>query len=236
MSRATVTVIVTAFNEEKYIGRCLESLLDQDFGDMEVLVIDDGSTDRTPDIIRRYVQMNPSKLRLIVFPKNLGSGNARNIGALNANGEVIVFLDADMSFPRDFISKLVSPILDGSCIATCYEYEVIANIENPWVKVQGQKIRGFLGADFTWAIRAIKKQIFIQNGGYDARYGYFDDATFHERTSINSRVINSLYAYHYNPSDAGEIFRKSFWIGLSLRVRFSRNKMELFKILLKKSI
>jgi len=58
VSRATVTVIVTAFNEEKYIGRCLESLLDQDFGDMEVLVIDDGSTDRTPDIIRRYVQMN----------------------------------------------------------------------------------------------------------------------------------------------------------------------------------
>lgn len=142
MLRTLVTVVVTTFNEEAHVGRCIESLLNQDFNGMEILVVDDGSTDKTPEIVKTYLQRNPDKIRLIRLPKNLGLGNARNIGALNANGEIVVFLDADMVFPCDFIRRLVSPILDGSCIASCYEYEVIANTDNPWVKVQGQEVRG----------------------------------------------------------------------------------------------
>ena len=234
MMKTLVTAIITAFNEEDNIERCIDSLLNQDFDDMEILVIDDGSRDRTPNIVESYIQSNPEKVRLIRFPKNLGFGNARNIGALKANGEILVFLDADMAFPRDFIRRLVSPIFDGSCIATCYEYEVIANTDNPWVKVQGQDIRGFLNASSTWAIRAIRRDVFLQHGGYDARYGYFDDISFHEKTAISSVIVRGLHVYHYNPSNVREIFRKSYWIGLPLRVRYSRDKAELLKILLKR--
>jgi len=232
--KTLITAIITAFNEENNIGRCIDSLLNQDFDDMEILVVDDGSGDRTPNIVKSYIQSNPDKVRLIRFPRNLGLGNARNIGALSANGEILVFLDADMTFPRDFIRRLVSPISDGSCVATCYECEVIANTDNPWVKVQGQAIRGFPNASSTWAIRAIRRDVFLRHGGYDARYGYFDDVSFHEKTGISSVVVRGLYVYHYNPSNVREIFRKSYWIGLSLRARYSRDKVELFKVLLKR--
>jgi glycosyltransferase involved in cell wall biosynthesis len=232
--KALVTAIITAFNEEDDIGRCIDSLLNQDFDDMEILVVDDGSSDKTPDIVESYVQSNPDKVRLIRLPSNLGLGNARNIAALNANGGILVFLDADMAFPRDFIRRLVSPISDGSCVATCYEYEVIANTDNLWVKVQGQDVRGFLNASSTWAIRAIRRDVFLQHGGYDARYGYFDDVSFHEKTGISSVVVRGLYVYHYNSSNVRQIFRKNYWIGLSLRARYSRNKVELIKILLKR--
>jgi len=234
LMKTLVTAIITAFNEEDDIGRCIDSLLNQDFDSMEILVVDDGSRDRTPNIVESYVQSDPSKVRLIRLPRNLGSGNARNIGALSANGDILVFLDADMTFPRDFIRRLVSPISDGSCVATCYEYEVIANTDNPWVKVQGQTIRGFPNANFTWAIRAIRRDVFLRHCGYDAKYGYFDDVSFYERTGISSVVVRGLHVYHYNPSSVKQIFRKSYWIGLSFRARYSRDKAELLKILLKR--
>jgi glycosyltransferase involved in cell wall biosynthesis len=54
--RTLVTAIITAFNEEDNVGRCIDSLLNQDFDDMEILVVDDGSSDKTPDIVESYVQ------------------------------------------------------------------------------------------------------------------------------------------------------------------------------------
>lgn len=56
MMRTLVTAIITAFNEEDNVGRCIDSLLNQDFDDMEILVVDDGSSDKTPDIVESYVQ------------------------------------------------------------------------------------------------------------------------------------------------------------------------------------
>ena len=107
------------------------------------------------------------------------------------------------------------------------------NTDNPWVKVQGQTIKGFLNASSTWTIRAIRRDVFLRHGGYEARYGYFDDVSFHEKKGISSVVVRGLYVYHYNPSNVREIFRKSYWIGLSLRARYSRDRVELFKVLLK---
>jgi len=105
LMKTLVTAIITAFNEENDIGRCVDSLLNQDFDNMEILVVDDGSGDRTPNIVESYIQSNPDKVRLIRLPRNLGLGNARNIGALSANGEILVFLDADIAFSAGFYSQ-----------------------------------------------------------------------------------------------------------------------------------
>lgn len=165
-----VSVVVTAFNEERFIGRCLSSLLSQDM-DFEIIVVDDGSGDGTSRVVDSFVKQYPSRVRLVRLEKNQGLGNARNIGARHSSGRVVVFLDADMEFPPDFVRKLVAPVLEGAALASCNSSEVIANTGNPWVKVQGQKVRGVGQAAKTGFIRAVDRQFFLSAGGFDASNG-----------------------------------------------------------------
>jgi teichuronic acid biosynthesis glycosyltransferase TuaG len=90
-----VSVVMPAYNAQKYIGATLDSVLAQDFRDFEVLVIDDCSTDSTADLVRQYGARDP-RVRLIQLPKNRGApAGPRNIGVREAKGEWVAFLDAD---------------------------------------------------------------------------------------------------------------------------------------------
>ncbi|PJA94745.1 hypothetical protein CO130_02855, partial [Candidatus Jorgensenbacteria bacterium CG_4_9_14_3_um_filter_38_10] len=90
-SNPLVSIIIPAYNAEKYIQRALESALAQTYKDIEIIVIDDGSTDKTAEIIKTY--QDP---RIIYFfQKNQGQGPARNNGIKKSQGEYITFLDAD---------------------------------------------------------------------------------------------------------------------------------------------
>lgn len=74
--RPKISIIIPVYNTEKYVGRCLDSVIDQTFRDIEVLVIDDGSTDDSPNIIKSYVQKYPF-IRCF-SQENFGAGAARN--------------------------------------------------------------------------------------------------------------------------------------------------------------
>jgi glycosyltransferase involved in cell wall biosynthesis len=211
-----VSVIVTAYNEARHISRCLDSLLRQDFESFEVVVVDDGSVDGTSEVVKQYVLRYPGKVRLLRLRKNLGLGNARNIGALYARGKVIAFLDADMEFPQAFLSTVVKPILEESAQATCPGIEIIANTDNPWVMVQNQRIRGVGSVERTGFVRVVWRELFLKVGGYDARFGYYDDQSLHRRTGIMSVVVKDAFIYHHNPDTAREVLWRNFWIGRSV--------------------
>jgi glycosyltransferase involved in cell wall biosynthesis len=89
-----VSVIVTAYNEEQHIAEALESVLEQTFRDFEIVVIDDGSTDRTSEIVREYAQQERVPIRYL-YQSNSGQPAARNRGIRNAQGSYVAFLDAD---------------------------------------------------------------------------------------------------------------------------------------------
>jgi glycosyltransferase involved in cell wall biosynthesis len=219
-----VSVIIPAYNEVRHISRCLDSLLRQTFDNFEIIVVDDGSSDGTSELVKRYIQKNPKKIRLVRLRMNTGAANARNIGAHYAKGSIVVFLDADMEFPPNFIANLVRPILSRSSKSSCPADEIIANVANPWVRVQGQRIRGFGSVERTVFVRAVERDLFIRSGGFDAKFGYFDDATFYMRTGIASVVVKDAFLYHYNPDTAKEILWRNFWIGRSvLRIHKSRD-------------
>ena len=86
-----ISVIIPLYNKEPIIERSLQSVLSQDYDDFEVVVVNDGSTDRSADIVR---SINDPRIRLIE-QENGGPSKARNTGTKNARGEWIVFLDAD---------------------------------------------------------------------------------------------------------------------------------------------
>ncbi|MBE5863052.1 MAG: glycosyltransferase family 2 protein [Lachnospiraceae bacterium] len=93
-----VSVIIPVYNTEKYLRECLNSVVDQTLRDIEIICIDDGSTDESPRILEMYSEQD-KRICLIRQP-NSGSGTARNKGILTAKGEYIAFMDADDLYPE----------------------------------------------------------------------------------------------------------------------------------------
>ncbi len=100
-----VSVIVPAYNEEKVIGSTVERILDSDHRDLEIIVVDDGSQDRTSEVVHNHFGSDP-RIVLLRIP-NGGKANALNAGLKIARGEIVVALDADTQFQSDTIARLV---------------------------------------------------------------------------------------------------------------------------------
>ena len=88
-----ISIIVAVYNEEKYLERCLDSIIGQSYRDLEILVVDDGSTDRSPGICDRYAQRD-ARIRVFHIHRK-GLSAARNVGLDHAGGAYIGFVDAD---------------------------------------------------------------------------------------------------------------------------------------------
>lgn len=99
------SIIIPLYNVENYISVCIESVLHQSYTDFEVIVVNDGSTDSSPNIVKKLMEKD-HRVRLI-DQKNAGVSVARNTGLANATGEYIVFVDADDFLASDFLEYMV---------------------------------------------------------------------------------------------------------------------------------
>lgn len=117
-SNALVSVIIPAYNAEKFIGRSLDSVIKQTYPAIEIIIIDDGSSDNTATICRDY--MNRYEYIRYIRKQNGGVSSARNEGINAASGFYICFLDSDDTYEPDFISTLTSKIAqDNRDFAYC---------------------------------------------------------------------------------------------------------------------
>jgi len=128
-----VSVIVPVYNGEKYLGECLDSILDQTYGDIEVIVVDDGSTDATAEIIRRYASADP-RVRYF-FKDNGGLSSARNFGLRNANGELVTFVDADDKIAPRFCEIMLSELGDADIAKCGFSHKSTHHIPSPSVRL-----------------------------------------------------------------------------------------------------
>jgi dolichyl-phosphate beta-glucosyltransferase len=116
---ATYSLIFPAFNESARLAPTLDTVLNyvsQQHWKAEIIVVDDGSTDRTADIVREYTRRNPI-VRLVQNPGNRGKGYSVRNGMLNAHGDVLLFSDADLSSPISEAPKLLTAIENGAQVA-----------------------------------------------------------------------------------------------------------------------
>ncbi len=210
-----LSVIVPAYNEEEVIGQCIESLLNQTYQNFEIFIVDDGSTDSTPDIVKRYAQKN-KKISLLKGPHK-GPGNARNLGAKSANGEILILVDADMTFDKDYTQELIKPIISGKAIGTEDGKQIASNKDNIWSRCWGTYFKNYPHQTNGWIFRAILKSEFDRMGGFDPSFGYADDLTFYFKYGVQSLRVPSAICYHKNPETLNEIYRQSRWIGASIR-------------------
>ena len=100
-----VSVIVPVYNVEKYIKKCLDSLINQTIQDIEIIVVNDGSKDNSERIIKEYEKNNPEKI-VYVKKENGGLSDARNFGMPYAKGEYVAFLDSDDYVELDMYEKM----------------------------------------------------------------------------------------------------------------------------------
>jgi len=221
-----VSVIIPAYNEEKSIIGCLSSLAQQSYSSLELIVVDDGSTDKTFQILSEF-KFTKIKFQ-IIKQKHLGPAAARNIGARHSKGDILVFIDADMTFAKDFIKDLVEPIDVGKSIGTFSKEEYLLNKNNIWSlcwninryfingwkldKEVYQRILPSYYPDSQPVFRAIKKTEFDKVEGFD-NIGYTDDWTLSRKLKISATVVDGGIYYHRNPDTLNEIYRQANWIG-----------------------
>jgi len=208
MSR--VSVIITAYNEEDHIYKCLTSLQLQTYKKMEIIVVDNGSTDSTYTIAESVFADRTKPIRVYKLKDNRGPGGGRNYGASKAKGDILCFLDADMMFRKDYIEKLVEPIIKGKEIGTFHGREKVANIENKWARAWSIE-RVVDPPEYSGVFRAILASEFK---GFDNSKGYFDD----DIGLSKSRCVPEAVCYHNNPSSLKEAYEQCKWIGKSLSV------------------
>ncbi len=121
MSSLKVSVIVPVYNTEKYLKECLDSLVGQTLEDIQIVIVDDGSTDSSPDIIADYKARYPKKITAI-RQENGGQGKARNVAFGYCEGEYIGFLDSDDYAKPEMFERMYSKAkeTDADCVACGY--------------------------------------------------------------------------------------------------------------------
>ncbi len=223
-----VSVILPVYNEEKYIGKCIETLMGQTWEDIEIIVVDDGSVDNTKSEIRisksetnsKSKIQNPKHCRQIILleQSHQGPAKARNWGAETARGEILIFADADMYFDENYIQDLVAPIIKGKTKGTFTKNEMVANWENilarcwnyneNWSEKKRVPENLNEGTDF----RAILKSEFLRVGGFDD-IGYTDTWSLFRKLEYRPSLVEGAICYHHNPDNLAEVYRQTRWVG-----------------------
>ena len=98
MSSSIVSVVIPTYNKSLVIESTLRSVLQQTYKDVEIILVDNGSTDDTREVIDKFITVNPGNWKIIDVEENIGPSNARNLGILNSTGNYIFFLDGDDIF------------------------------------------------------------------------------------------------------------------------------------------
>jgi glycosyltransferase involved in cell wall biosynthesis len=215
-------VLIAVYNEEKHITRCLESLLQQTYPAVEILVVDDGSTDRTAEMVERFSAVH------LLRQEHSGKARAVNLAAQEAVGEVLLFLDGDMHFAADYVEKMVEPIMAGRCLGTTHGNERVANPSNVWAACW--QVKAGLPPDQrvcptaedraqgSLVFRAVRRDHFLAVGGFDD-IGYFDDQTLSPKLGERAVYVDEAACYHHNPDTLGQVFRAGVWGGKTLALR-----------------
>jgi len=180
-----VSVIIPTYNREKTILRALQSVLDQTYTNIEVLVIDDGSTDSTEEIVN---SISDERVRYIVLEKNGGPSNARNVGVQMASGEWIAFQDSDDCWHKDKLEVQMAYAKEHPeyemvyCMYNAFVYngeQFLAPTKTTDVIMEGNLSKTLLGRNVIGAPTIlVKRSAFLNAGGFDTSYKALEDWEF----------------------------------------------------------
>lgn len=215
MTEMKCAVIVAAYNEEENIANCLENLLDQTYSNLEIWVVDDGSTDKTVDIIQAYAKSHKN-IHYIV-QENQGAAKARETGISQCGTEFVTFLDADDIFSKDAISLAMAEF-DSEVDIVLYNLAISKNEQNSDFKFLEffttdkafSGLSAFQNCLSKWQVHGLgifRKKVFLDSYALYKKYNTEDDnyinndeviTKFNFLNARNIRVCEGVYYYNFN--------------------------------------
>lgn len=207
-----VTLIVPVYNSEKYIARCLESILNQTYTDFEILVVNDGSKDKSQEIIDEYKNKFPEKI-IAIEQENKGVSITRNESIKRANGEYIMFVDNDDYLDTNYIETFVKAIENGDYDA------VIGGFRRP--NENGKIIKTLQLQDEEWSkfmvvaawAKIYKKKYLIENNIEFLNVNIGEDIYFNLKAMLMSQKIKIIdyigYNWYFNTKSVSNTTQKN---------------------------
>jgi glycosyltransferase involved in cell wall biosynthesis len=191
VSGALVSVIVPFYNSERYVGEAIRSVLAQTYRPLELLLVDDGSTDDSADIARSLAVAH-AELHLLRLPENQGPAAARNRGLADARGDFITFLDADDCMVRERLALQVRYLTErsGVGLVLCAE-ELVFEPDAPLTSIRRRQSRG-PGPRYHMMSMMVRRRALELVGGFDPSYRVAEDLDWLFRASVAGIVVEKI--------------------------------------------
>ncbi len=182
-----VSVIIPALNEEKYIRKTLLSIRQQSYKNIEIIVADGGSKDRTREIAKKLADK-------VVIKRKKGAAAGRNAGAKHASGEILLFVDADTLLEKRVLEKIVTELLSRNAVcATCNVYSLGKKFSNFFAFFISSRIVELLAKlgipRFYGFVIACRKNAFLKVGGFNEKLITCEDMDFTRKISKTGKCI-----------------------------------------------
>ena len=217
MKKDMVSIIVPVYNAEKYLKRCLESIINQTYKNIEVILVDDGSVDKSPEICDEYKELD-NRIK-VIHKVNGGASSARNMGLDAVKGEFVCFVDSDDWIEKNMIEVLVKKIKEHNVdIVRCDTYELDNQVKEDWIKTREKIIDNILNGNISAYVYLlmIKSEI-IKDVRFDEKILLMEDTFFLLNVILKESKIIFLKEklYHYEMNNGG----------LTLSTRNAKNKI-----------
>lgn len=233
-----VSIIIPVYNSEKYISRCVQSVFSQTYNNIEIVIVNDGSSDGSDRIIVELLKDTSNSI-YVKLEENAGLSNARNVGLCNATGERIIFLDSDDTIEPDTISKLMNQESDELVLCGFYrkkDSEIShekTSIYNGLYEKKDFLSRLFVDYTLSWfscvGTKLYNARIIRNNNvRFTDEYKYNEDLGFivdYLRNIDSVSVVNEdLYCYYFTPDSIQH--KKSFRVGSLETITNSRENLK----------
>lgn len=203
-----ISIIIPVYNAEKYLDRCIISILKQSFKNWELILLNDGSTDKSGEICDKYKRVD-NRIR-VIHKKNTGVSSTRNLGINLSKGEYITFVDSDDWIELDYLELMYKSIIEMNVdvIVTGCVYEDKNGINNPFKKgkpiiyEKNEAKKEFLKQDkFIWTIcDKLYRSELLKKVKLDAHLKIAEDMLLFWNliSSVEKVGYVPLYKYHYD--------------------------------------
>lgn len=217
MSDPLVSVIVPTFNSESFLNNSLRSVRRQSYSEIEIIVADNYSTDKTKEISEKF------GAKVVLCKSN--RSKARNVGVGLSNGEFILSLDSDMELKSNVIKECVSKMKSGFSAVIIPEFSAG---EGFWAACRALEKLCYIGDDLIEAARFFRKDVFDSINGYDDTFVFGEDWDLNQRIAAKYRItrINAFIEHHEGRLKLSINIKKKYQYGKTLHKYAIKNPKE----------
>jgi glycosyltransferase involved in cell wall biosynthesis len=214
-----VSIVLPVYNGEKYLSLSIESCLNQSYQNIELIIVNDCSTDSTLEIANQYAQID-ARVKVVNNIENKKLPASLNIGHKLADGAYITWTSDDNIYETNAIEELVNDLIENNAEVVYSDFFLIDNFGKRIKEVELLGLENLIFGNFIGASFLYKKEVFEKNNGYDETLFLLEDYDFWLRALIHSKYYKvNKFLYNYRSHDKS----------LSSQISTASDKKELWK-------